>query len=51
MSDGSYESLFDKKKMEPTKANWNIFSWLLDDNNSQEKIEEALRENIKNLFY
>jgi len=50
MSDGSYESLINKSTMEPTKANWNIFSWLLDVNNSEEKIEKALKENIENLF-
>jgi hypothetical protein len=50
MSDGSYESLINKSTMEPTKANWDIFSWLLDLNNSKEKIEEALKSNIENLF-
>ncbi len=50
MSDGSYESLINKSTMEPTKANWNIFSWLLDVNNSEEKIKKALKTNIENLF-
>ncbi len=50
MSDGSYESLINKSTMEPTKANWDIFSWLLDLSNSKEKIEEALKSNIENLF-
>jgi len=50
MSDGSYESLINKSTIEPTKANWDIFSWLLDKNNSKEKIEEALKSNIENLF-
>ncbi len=50
MSDGSYESLFNKKEGILTKANSDIFSWLLNHNNSQEKVEADLKSNIENLF-
>jgi hypothetical protein len=50
MSDGSYESLFDKNKNSLTMANETFFSWLKDEGNSQEKIEEALHLNLKKLF-
>jgi len=50
MSDGSYESLFDKNKKKLTAANKTFFSWIEDKDNSQKKVEEALHSNLENLF-
>jgi serine/threonine protein phosphatase PrpC len=50
MSDGSYECLFDKKNNILTQANKTIFSWLENKQNSVNKVEQSLKENIKSEF-
>jgi serine/threonine protein phosphatase PrpC len=50
MSDGSYDSLFDKSKKKLALANETFFSWMKDSNNSQQKVEEALSSNLESLF-
>ena len=50
MSDGPYKSLFDRKTEQLTDANLSFFSWLADEKNSQEKVEEALKKALSNII-
>jgi serine/threonine protein phosphatase PrpC len=48
MSDGTEESLFDKKNNSLLKTNVEIINWLK--NNSENKVEQALHTNLKDLI-
>ena len=50
MSDGTCSSLFSKSSGSLTKANSSIFSWLMDENNSEKEVQTALRANIENVL-
>ncbi len=48
MSDGTEESLYDKRIKKLIDTNKYIINWLKD--NSEKKVEKALEQNLKNIF-
>ena len=50
MSDGSYESLFDKSSNMLTQANETMFSWIENKNHTIDKVKAALKENIESNY-
>jgi len=50
MSDGSYDSLYDKKTNSLTEANNKFFSWVADANNAKSEIEDGLTKILEDKF-
>jgi len=50
MSDGTCESLFNKKENALSKGSSKLISWLSDESNSENSIVDILEENIETLF-
>ena len=50
MSDGTCESLFNKKENALSNGSSKLISWLSDESNSENSIVDILEENIETLF-